>query len=90
MSSGTAVIVFAVAMLALAVYCWSQVVRGLRRGRMRFAGNSPNTYQTRDYQRGAGGTVVGFWLGIVAFTLGGLASSAGLVIAGLLAMELRK
>lgn len=90
MSSGAAVIVFLIAMLALAVYCWSQVVRGLRRGRMRFAGNAPSTYRTRTYERRRGGTGAGFWLGIVAFTLGGLASSAGLVIAVLLALELRK
>lgn len=90
MSPGTAVIVFLVAMLVLAGYCWSQVVRGVRRGRMRFAGNAPSTYQTRTYQRHGGGAAVGFWLGIIAFTLGGLASSAGVVIAVLLAMELRK
>ena len=88
MSPAVAVIVFLLAMLVLAVYCWSQVVRGLRRGRMRFAGNAPSTYQTRTYRRRGSGA--GFWLGIVAFTIGGLASSAGLVIAVLLALELRK
>ncbi len=72
--------VFLIAMLVLAIYCWSQVVRGLLRGKIRFAGNAPNTWQTRGYHRGSR-TSAGFWLGIVAFTLGGLASTAGVVIA---------
>lgn len=51
-STLSALLVFLTAMHALVVCRWTRVYRGLRRGRMRFAGNAPSTYQTREHVLG--------------------------------------